>query len=133
MRLQLSFVGFLAAVVGSAAGCAGTVAVGAPRPTVVVAEERESRPALGVPPGHLPPPGACRVWYPGRPPGHQPPPVRCANAASRAPAGTWVLYRPTEERRVVHARVIDPRRAGVVVEVRVYDAERGRYLRTERQ
>ena len=31
----------------------------------------------GVPPGHLPPPGECRVWYPGVPPGHQPPPFKC--------------------------------------------------------
>jgi hypothetical protein len=31
-----------------------------------------------VPPGHMPAPGECRVWYHGRPPGHQPPPVPCA-------------------------------------------------------
>jgi hypothetical protein len=30
-----------------------------------------------IPPGHLPPPGECRTWYPGVPPGHQPPPHRC--------------------------------------------------------
>jgi hypothetical protein len=30
-----------------------------------------------IPPGHLPPPGECRVWLPGLPPGHQPPPGRC--------------------------------------------------------
>lgn len=30
-----------------------------------------------VPPGHLPPPGSCRVWFPDRPPGHQPPPGPC--------------------------------------------------------
>jgi hypothetical protein len=27
-----------------------------------------------IPPGHLPPPGECRVWYRGVSPGHQPPP-----------------------------------------------------------
>ncbi|WP_149537586.1 hypothetical protein [Siccirubricoccus phaeus] len=27
-----------------------------------------------IPPGHLPPPGEARAWYPGLPPGHQPPP-----------------------------------------------------------
>ena len=32
---------------------------------------------FSIPPGHLPPPGECRVWYPGVPPGHQPPPFRC--------------------------------------------------------
>jgi len=30
-----------------------------------------------VPPGHMPGPGMCRVWYPGVPPGHQPPAVPC--------------------------------------------------------
>jgi Ni/Co efflux regulator RcnB len=30
-----------------------------------------------IPAGHLPPPGHCRDWIPGRPPGHQPPPYRC--------------------------------------------------------
>jgi hypothetical protein len=30
-----------------------------------------------VPPGHLPPPGECRLWFPDRPPGQQPPPGRC--------------------------------------------------------
>jgi len=36
--------------------------------------------AQGVPPGHLPPPGACRVWYDGRPSGQQPPPTSCREA-----------------------------------------------------
>lgn len=35
------------------------------------------RRAVRVPPGHYPPSGACKIWYPGRPPGHQPPPTRC--------------------------------------------------------
>ena len=33
---------------------------------------RYSAEAQGVPPGYLPPPGTCRVWYDGRPAGHQP-------------------------------------------------------------
>src|SRR5687768_4787890 len=44
--------------------------------------------AQGIPPGHLPPAGACRVWYEGRPPGYQPPPTSCREAervASRDP------------------------------------------------
>jgi hypothetical protein len=36
--------------------------------------------AQGVPPGHLPPPGECRVWYDDRPAGHQPAPTNCHNA-----------------------------------------------------
>jgi len=35
------------------------------------------REAVRIPRGHLPPPGECRTWYPGRPAGHQPPPYRC--------------------------------------------------------
>ncbi len=34
----------------------------------------------GVPPGHLPPPGECRVWYDDRPAGQQPPPTSCREA-----------------------------------------------------
>ncbi len=34
----------------------------------------------GVPPGHLPPAGQCRVWYDGHPPGQQPPPTSCREA-----------------------------------------------------
>lgn len=34
----------------------------------------------GVPPGHLPPPGECRVWYGNRPAGQQPPPTSCREA-----------------------------------------------------
>jgi len=33
-----------------------------------------------IPPGHMPPPGACRVWIEGRPPGHQPSVTSCRQA-----------------------------------------------------
>jgi hypothetical protein len=41
---------------------------------------------LDIPPGHLPPPGQCRLWYPDRPPGHQPPPQSCGYLRAHAPA-----------------------------------------------
>lgn len=34
-------------------------------------------PDVFVPPGHRPPPGSCRAWFPGLPPGQQPPPGPC--------------------------------------------------------
>ena len=41
---------------------------------------RYSAEAQGVPPGFLPPPGECRVWYDGRPPGYQPRATSCREA-----------------------------------------------------
>jgi hypothetical protein len=92
----------------------------APRVTVVT---------LDVPPGHLPPPGKCRIWFPGDPPGHQPKARPCREIEREAPAGSWILYRPREDRSVVHVRVVDERRPGVVVWVRVFDIERRKLIR----
>jgi hypothetical protein len=46
----------------------------------------------GVPPGHYPKRGQCRVWVPGRPPGQQAAPTSCASLRGRVPAGAFVLY-----------------------------------------
>lgn len=48
----------------------------------------------GIPPGHLPRAGECRVWYDGVPPGRQPRPTSCREAeriASRDP-NARVIY-----------------------------------------
>lgn len=60
---------------------------------------------LKIPPGHYPPPGGCRIWYPDRPPGLQPPPGRC----SPVPAGAWVIRHPRDLRDRVHIEVYEPR------------------------
>jgi hypothetical protein len=88
--------------------------------------------ALGIPPGHLPPPGRCRLWLPNRPPGHQPAARSCSNIHVRAPAGSMVVYRPSEDKKVVHVQYVDTRRAGVVVAIRVFDAKTGVFLRAEK-
>jgi len=90
---------------------------------------RSTAATLGVPPGHLPAPGLCRVWVPGKPPGHQARQRECAGIERSAGAGSWILYRPTRDKKVVHVRVVDQRRPGVVVRLRVYDASRGTLIR----
>ena len=84
---------------------------------------------LGIPPGHLPPPGRCRVWIPGEPPGHQPRARSCEGIRATAPAGSWIIYRPDADRRHVHVHYVDRQRAGVVIEVKVFEAETGKYVR----
>jgi hypothetical protein len=82
--------------------------------------------ALKIPPGHLPPPGMCRVWIPGRPPGHQPPPSSCRRVEQEVSPGAWVLYRPAKEK--VRVSVYDQTRTRVVVAIRYYDAFSGEFL-----
>ena len=67
---------------------------------------------------------------PGQPPGHQAKSGPCAALLRTAPPGSWLVYRPTD-RKVVHVREIDARRAGVVVRVRVFDVATGRVVREE--
>jgi len=88
---------------------------------------------LSIPPGHLPKAGECRVWIPGTPPGQQPKPKSraCAGIAPLAPPGSWIIYRPTDDKRVVHIREVDSRRAGTVVRIRIFDIETNRLLREE--
>jgi hypothetical protein len=53
---------------------------------------RAPRGLKGVPPGHYPRPGECRLWYPGRPPGQQPRAVPCESLHGRVPSGAFILF-----------------------------------------
>ena len=61
------------------------------------------RQRVRVPPGHMPRPGYCRLWYPGVPPGHQPPAERCDRLfrARWIPAGAVIVGAPAYD--VVYA------------------------------
>jgi hypothetical protein len=85
--------------------------------------------SIRIPPGHFPPPGKCRVWHPGTPPGHQPPPGACSDAERLVGPGDWLIYRPTDEKKVVRVSIYDTRSPGVRIAVRIYDLQTGRFLR----
>lgn len=69
----------------------------------------------GVPRGHYPPPGKCRVWYPNRPPGHQPPPTDCHRLAGmRLEPGAFVLHGDQAYDAGYDWREEDRRRPGTV-------------------
>jgi hypothetical protein len=126
-------------LVGAAlTGCSGKSIYQSERPEP--APRKSTAATLGIPPGHLPPAGQCRVWMPGKPPGHQARPRSCANIEAFAPRGSWIVYGPVDggsdkgkgkgkakghDKKLVRVRVVDEHRAGVIVWVRVFDAASG--------
>ena len=78
--------------------------------------------------------GECRVWIPGTPPGRQPGPRSrsCEGIGATAPAGSWILFRPTGDRRVVQVQVTGVRRFGEITEILIYDVETGKFVRQEK-
>ena len=85
---------------------------------------------LGIPPGHLPPPGECRIWFPDQPPGQQPPPGKCDHLRHNVPIGAWLIERPKNDNEHVHVNVYYPERAGLRVEIRIYNTSTGVYVRS---
>lgn len=110
-----------------------------PKPAAVVFEDRlvvsdtDDKSPLGIPPAQLPAPGKCRLWYVGKPLREQPPAGSCAQIEPSAPPESHILFRPPQDPRLVQVRIVDPDQAGLVTQVRVYDAERGTYLGTKQR
>jgi hypothetical protein len=124
------------ALAGGIAACGSKSGSEQPKPAAVVFEDRlvvsdtDDKSPLGIAPAQLPTAGNCRVWYPERRAAQQPPAESCAKAEAAASGESWILYRPREDPRLVHVRILDPDQAGAILRVRVYDAERGTYLGT---
>ena len=129
--MRITTMGVAAVALFAAAACR-PIPVSEPSPEHHSATPRR-RPStaatLGIPPGHLPPPGMCRVWMPDQPPGHQAKSRSCANIERTAPAGSYIVERPGRDKKVVHVRVVDERRPGVVVHMRVYEIRDGKLVR----
>lgn len=135
--MRILTTGLILAALLAAAGCAGVsiearggVSTGAPTgPAAAPSSEPVPPEKLGVPRGHLPPPGECRVWHPGDPPGHQPAPGKCDDLSGRVGPGDWLLYRPSTREEVVEVTAYDRSSPGVRIAIWIYDFKSGRYLR----
>jgi hypothetical protein len=93
-------------------------------------ETRSTAARFNIPPGHLPPAGQCRVWMPGEPPGQQKkkyPVGRCSELRISIPAGAWLVYRPTDDKKEV--RVWEYGGDQEVLSQRIYSAVTGELIR----
>jgi hypothetical protein len=137
LSTDLSRAALFLALFAGATGCGGKSEPAQPKPAAVVFEDRlvvsdtDDKSPLRIAPAELPTAGNCRVWYPDRPTAKQRPAESCAKAEAAATGDSWILYRPREDPRLVHVRILDPDQAGTILRFRVYDAERGTYLGTK--
>ena len=95
-----------------------------------VPETASTAAKFGIPPGHLPPPGQCRVWIPGEPPGKQKKKYasgECDTVSRQVPPGAWLVYRPGDDKKEVVVREYGS--GSQVTWVRVFDIATGALLR----
>ncbi len=96
-RSLAGIVGFALLVVLILAGCATTKSGAAGDEDLrIEALEKQLAPSYQmrrqtIPREYMPPPGKCRIWFPGRPPEDQPPPGECAVLERHVPPNTWLL------------------------------------------
>jgi hypothetical protein len=140
----MRYFGFLAVCVFSGSlACSGNSPIQtgpSPRGDVVVTEpgtvvttgSRSTAATLGIPPGHLPEAGSCRLWEPGRPPGQQRrlPAGPCDAVERQVRPGQWLVYRPGENKKIIEVRTYESAGSrGVVLRfIRVFDAVTGALL-----
>jgi hypothetical protein len=130
-------------VSGALVGCSGVSPPGTdPTPgadvvptgsgSVVTTGSRSTATTLGIPPGHLPEPGECRIWEPGTPPGQQRrlPRGDCGRVEREIRPGQWLVYRPGENRKIVEVRTYEAGagRRVVLRLTRVFDVATGALL-----
>ena len=86
---------------------------------------------LNIPPGHLPPPGKCKIWYPNTPPGHQSKKHGdCRTLQRRVPQGAWLISHPSGKRsNTVEVSVYEEGRSGSLsLTIRTYNFETGLFI-----
>lgn len=79
-------------VTAGRSGVLQTVRVPTPHPRGALEVVEADGSVFRIPPGHYPPPGSCRIWFPNRPPGQQPPPGDCDQLDRRVPAEAYLVY-----------------------------------------
>ena len=62
-------------------------------------EAQQLAPSGGIPAGHKPPPGMCRIWIDGVPPGRQPAPTDCPTAVRNRPSNGRVIWGDDDRKR----------------------------------
>jgi hypothetical protein len=141
MRCSACHLGIVGSLLVALGGCGQATATQVPVPSGRPSASGSGNTArtLGIPPGHLPPPGLCRIWLPGDPPGHQPAPASCDRLAGHVPPGAWLVYRPAvagrgrghgkKDKRVVRVTVYGESGPSLI---RIFDLATGSLLDEER-
>lgn len=122
------------AVLATALGCSGGAQIET-EPVPETTGDLSTAATLGIPPGHLPAPGQCRLWEPGHPPGRQRhlPSGGCDRIERTVSPGQWIVYRPGTDRKIVEVRMYghlggpNPR----INLIRIFDIATGELLREE--